>query len=334
MFFRQYMPKKPTKWGIKVWMLAESKTGYVSNFDVYLGKAPPSDQAELGMVTRVVLNISRPFHNSNRHLYFDNFFNSTELLEELLKVGTYGCGTLRANRYPRPYKVGRSCIKLRPGEIKQLQKGNLVATVWFDKRQVAILSTNCQPGEVVTVQRRTKEPPHIKDVDIPAPTSIYNQYMGGVDLSDQMRSYYPSGRPGKKWWRYLLWFLLDVSICNAFILERLSFHAIASKSRRSLLHFKLELAKQLIGGFSGRKRYPGRKRKFASHENAMALSNLPGHQQVRFQGRKRACVHCSNHGQKTPSGRTPETTYGCNRCGVNLCRSSCFLQYHTENSHI
>lgn len=60
--------------------------GYLSNFDVYLGKASSSEQAELGMATKVVLNISRPFHNTNRHLYFDNFFNSMVLLEELLKV--------------------------------------------------------------------------------------------------------------------------------------------------------------------------------------------------------------------------------------------------------
>ena len=333
-FFRQYMPKKPTKWGIKVWMIAESKTGYVSNFDVYLGKAPSSERAELGMAARVVLDISRPFHNTKRHLYFDNFFNSAVLMEELLKVGTYGCGTLRANRYPGPYKVGRASIKLRPGEIRQLQKGNLLATVWYDKRQVAILSTNCQPNETVTVQRRTKEPPHIKDVDIPAPISTYNKYMGGVDLNDQMRSYYPSGRPGKKWWRYLLWFLLDVSITDAFVLERLSLHAVSSRARRSLLQFKLELAKQLIGGFCGRKRYPGKKRKCVSQANAIALHNLPGHQEVKFQGRKKACIHCSNHGRKTPCGRTPETTYGCNRCGVNLCRNSCFLQYHTENSYM
>ena len=50
-----------------------------------------------------------------------------------------------------------------------------------------------------------------------------------------------------------------------------------------------------------------------------------------FRAKKKACIHCSNHGWKTPCGRTPETTYGCNRCGVNLCRNSCFLQYHTEN---
>ena len=36
--FRQYMPAKPTKYGIKVWMAADSSNGYVLNFDVYLGK--------------------------------------------------------------------------------------------------------------------------------------------------------------------------------------------------------------------------------------------------------------------------------------------------------
>lgn len=32
------MPAKPTKYGIKVWMAADSSNGYVLNFDVYSGK--------------------------------------------------------------------------------------------------------------------------------------------------------------------------------------------------------------------------------------------------------------------------------------------------------
>ena len=35
--FVQYMPKKPTKWGIKSWVLAESDSGYVWNMKVYTG---------------------------------------------------------------------------------------------------------------------------------------------------------------------------------------------------------------------------------------------------------------------------------------------------------
>ena len=107
---------------------------------------------------------------------------------------------------------GRQSIKLKRGETHQLQKGNQLVTAWFDKRQVAVLSSNFSPNQTVTVQRRMKEAPHVKSIDMPAPIFTYNQYMGGVDLNDQLRSYYPSGRSGTKWWRYLFWFTLDVSI--------------------------------------------------------------------------------------------------------------------------
>jgi hypothetical protein len=34
--FLQYIPKKRTRFGIKVWVLAEAKTGYVLDFDIIL----------------------------------------------------------------------------------------------------------------------------------------------------------------------------------------------------------------------------------------------------------------------------------------------------------
>ena len=97
-----------------------------------------------------------------------------------------------------------------------------------------------------------KEAPYIKNIDMPAPIFTYNQYMGGVDLNDQLRSYYSSGRSGAKWWRYFLWFILDVAIINAMILEHLSPLQLSPRCHS----LKLDLAKQFIGGFCGRKRYP------------------------------------------------------------------------------
>ena len=35
----QYMKDKPTKWGIKLFVLAESSSGYTANFNVYSGKS-------------------------------------------------------------------------------------------------------------------------------------------------------------------------------------------------------------------------------------------------------------------------------------------------------
>ena len=34
----QYIPKKPTKWGIKAWVLADSSSGYVWNLKLYTSK--------------------------------------------------------------------------------------------------------------------------------------------------------------------------------------------------------------------------------------------------------------------------------------------------------
>ena len=38
LYFKQYLPKKPTKWGLKAFVLAESAMEYVFEFDVYMGK--------------------------------------------------------------------------------------------------------------------------------------------------------------------------------------------------------------------------------------------------------------------------------------------------------
>ena len=36
--FRQYMPAKPTKYGINVWMRADSHNGYANEFEVYVAR--------------------------------------------------------------------------------------------------------------------------------------------------------------------------------------------------------------------------------------------------------------------------------------------------------
>ena len=36
---RQYIKDKPTRWGIKLWVLADSSNGYTADFNVYIGKA-------------------------------------------------------------------------------------------------------------------------------------------------------------------------------------------------------------------------------------------------------------------------------------------------------
>ena len=46
----------------------------------------------------------------------------------------------------------------------------------------------------------------------------YNEHMNGVDHSDQMRTQYSTARNSERWWTYIFWFLVDLSIANSFIL--------------------------------------------------------------------------------------------------------------------
>ena len=54
--FRQYLPMKPVKWGVKVWVMAESKTGYGNNFQVYTRAL--QGKAEKDLAHRIVVDLA------------------------------------------------------------------------------------------------------------------------------------------------------------------------------------------------------------------------------------------------------------------------------------
>ena len=100
----QYIPSKPHKWGIKVWCLSESGTGYVANWSMYTGKLKP-DGSQRTATHRIVMDICDPILDKGRHVYMDNFFSSPALYTELAERQTGACGTLRTNRTGVPQAV-------------------------------------------------------------------------------------------------------------------------------------------------------------------------------------------------------------------------------------
>ena len=51
---RQYIKNKPTTWGIKLWVLAQSANGYTYDFDVYTGRRSEEECSEYGFCYDVV----------------------------------------------------------------------------------------------------------------------------------------------------------------------------------------------------------------------------------------------------------------------------------------
>ena len=81
--FMQYKPKKPHKWGLNAWTLAEPSR-YVFNWDLYTGKR--GNQTEHGLTFRVVTELWRPIYRKGHHIYMDNYFSRAALSQNLSKI--------------------------------------------------------------------------------------------------------------------------------------------------------------------------------------------------------------------------------------------------------
>ncbi len=80
--FKQYMPKKPAKYGIKMWTVCDAKNSYAWNMQVYTGKLS-SGVPEKNQGKRVVLEVTEGLQGHT--VICDNFFTSYNLGTELLK---------------------------------------------------------------------------------------------------------------------------------------------------------------------------------------------------------------------------------------------------------
>ena len=71
--FRQYMPKKPSKYGIKIWMMCDCATKYMMNSKVYLGRE--NNEVARGLASDVVCTLVQPIsgQQGGRNVTTDNF---------------------------------------------------------------------------------------------------------------------------------------------------------------------------------------------------------------------------------------------------------------------
>ena len=83
-----------------------------------------------------------------------------KLTVDLLKNDIYLTATTRTNRNDFPKELAKTtpAIKrLKQGESKFLRKGDVVASVWMDKKPVTFLSTYSNPEGTETVKRKQRD---------------------------------------------------------------------------------------------------------------------------------------------------------------------------------
>ena len=297
-------------------MRADSANGYFSDFEIYTGA---SNTPEKGLGAGVVKRLTANLEGKHHQVFCDNFFSGIDLFSDLLDDGVYACGTLRTNRlhFPPELKpLTKKGLKKR-GDSEVRQAGNLVLSIWQDNKAVTVLSTNAQSTTTVMVKRRQKDGTRV-DVQCPESVALYNKYMGGVDKGDQLHQYYSIRTKSKKMYKYIFWFLFDVTITNAFILYQLT--SQTSSKSLPLKEFRAQLAREFMGSYISRKQ--------AGHPRQAPVLGVPfGNQTLRHFPRKTQKGRCRRC-------HTGYTTWWCAECKLRFCHSgndsNCFMDYHIE----
>lgn len=113
------------------------------------------------------------------------------LAEDLMENKLYLPGTTQSNRtdFPADLKPNKAKVKaLCLGEPLFCHKGNVVATAWKDNIMVSSLSIQCEVQGNDIVSRKQKDGTIIQGPTVPV-VQLYNKYMGGVNLSNQIPQY-------------------------------------------------------------------------------------------------------------------------------------------------
>jgi hypothetical protein len=245
----------------------------------------------------------------------DNYFSSVHLFRELLQQKQYAMGTTQSKRKHFPKHLLKPCE--RRGDFTwraHRDEPQLTAYVWQDKKSVHFLSSCTDPQTRAEVERR--EGAALKKVPCPKVVPEYIQYMRGVDLFSQRRSYSKVGRKSRKYFYALIWYLVDVAIHNAYILWQTNHpHENGGQKR-----FRKQLMKQLVGTYSAR----GSSARRAKHSRD-SLHRLER------AGVERDCAICRVKLARGRHGR--QTRFRCADCEVFVCVPDCYnkhIQAHVQ----
>ena len=219
---RQYIKNNPTKWRIKLWVIADSANGYTYDFDVYAGKNAGQEVSPNGLGYDVVMRLVSSLMNQGYHLYFDNYYTSVQLVQDLFKMEIPACGTASENRrgFPQSMKNGKQWAKGKErGSMRWEREGVYLALQWLDNRPVTMLSTIDSANSFVLVDRKEQVNKWC-NIKLKQPQAIhsYNQFMNGVDRSDQMLAQNSTLRKCLRWWKTLFFHMIDIALVNSCIL--------------------------------------------------------------------------------------------------------------------
>lgn len=333
--FKQYIPSKRHRFGIKLFVLCDCETGMILDFIIYTGKTteiPRNDP--LGVSGAVVKALMQPYLGKGHTLYCDNWYSSPRLCKYLTANNTNYVGTVRTTRKDMP----KLCKGLKRSEINLQKCDDILSVQWRDKREVNFLST-IHTGEMQDSGKRDyRTGDRIMKPDV---VLDYTQHMRTVDKSDMQIGNIECLRKSTKWYKKLFFHFVDIAILNAYNLylvktgKRVPLKVFCS----GLVHQILERYGTPTSGLRGRAlsrpNLPDRLggRDYIARHYLMPIpppENQEGETRKKRKRAQRQCTVCA-HSETRDRVRQLVTTM-CKECQLPMCML-CFQIYHVQTRY-
>lgn len=327
---KQFIRGKPIRFGFKNWCLNTPK-GYLVDFEIYQGKSiveNPEYDKKFGKAAaplmKMIDNMPSTVQMLPMRFYFDNLFTSFHLLTNLKERGYQGTGTVRENRLPKdiPLQGSKSMLKTaQRGDscFTQSEEQKIIVVRWKDNSVVTAMSTVHGVSPAANVSRYSATEKKVVQVPRPAIFTQYNKFMGGTDLMDQNVNTYRISIRGKKWWWCIFSYLIDVSICNAWVLTRQAGDDI------NQLDFRRQIVQTYLTRYRNMPRKAGRTATSKQSRTGNRVSD-----DIRYDGRNHLLVPCQEGVRRKCAAEfcKSQTRLQCLKCDVGLC-ASCNYNFHT-----
>ncbi|KAM4580229.1 pogo transposable element with ZNF domain isoform 2-T2 [Odontesthes bonariensis] len=313
----------------QVWLLCDSKSGYCHRFFIQLGVTAGQDPG-----FTVVPELVKGLEGKHHQLYLANSLTSVPLMQSLLDQGIYASSSFPPASPILPRSLWEEGRLEKPGDFLQRQFGPLLATRWKDTKEMGCLSTNAAPAEPDTVWRRSQTTVGSLDpITRPMAFRLLQENMRGVDICKQLLACNPLGGLSQDLhWRNVFWFLVNLSVVNAFIVLRESRKenppAWVQDGLFTQVNFRKRLGNQLA---KCAQKYFETMEMAGSRGTRGESSEEPVKQRHRMGKISNISKRCKNCNLKNVRH---ESVYGCIVCKANLCKQpSCFWEYHGLSAH-
>ena len=253
--FRQFIKDKPTKWGIKLWVLADSANGYTIDFNIYIGKAAGHNIGEHGLGYDVVMRLIAPYFGLGYHLFVDNFYSSITLFKHLYDRGVLARGTILEKRrsFPPALKNSKEWAKGRErGSMRWVRDSPCLVLQWVDNKVVSMITTGGNANDHTQVNRKVRTDGQWANRSVRQPSifQTYNMKMNAVDRSNQILTAFSTQRKCVRWWKTLFFHLIDIAVVNSFIsfqAHRAAHPEIERPAGYSQCDFQDEIVREICG---------------------------------------------------------------------------------------